>query len=315
MRTLSIRLCTVTLLFGLGLLGTGCRSKQSEGTDKGQDQKGTPTEANSSTSDSTTSPNGDGGESTKSSEKDTPGATEKNETPKDTPEEKTPSPEASPEQPQPLGAQCRKDSHCESGHCAEVFIESGGGIVRVLRCSECKTNEDCPKSGSRCVNSGSKQARVCSMGELGRQCEDDNDCADPTLCAKLLTGENQFETTFCSECRSNEDCKDPTAPNCLTLFGGEELFNSCEPDGVRKNGQPCFPCDTGDLECEGYCVKADVPNDDEFCIGVCGSCRDDADCAEGERCTPPEFNFKEGGGFGEHVASKCVQKGLGSKNP
>lgn len=229
--------------------------------------------------------------------------------PSESPEEQTPSPEASPESPQPIGSQCRKDEHCESGHCAEVHIESGGGIVRVYRCSECKTDADCPSSGSRCVNSAMKQARVCSMGELGRQCDDDSECADPTVCAALHTGENNFETTFCSECRTNEDCKDPTAPNCLTLFGGTELYNSCEPDGVRKDGEPCFPCDTGDLECQGFCVKADVPNDDSFCIGVCGSCRDDADCADGERCTPPEFKFKEGGGFGEHVASKCVPKG------
>lgn len=289
----------LSLALSLSSLTGGCASGQvgASGTGEGEAPKG---ESSSSSGPDGAEPTGEPAPSEK--KEDGPDASK-------TPEEQTPSPEASPLEPQVLGAQCRKDEHCLSGHCADVHLESGGGVIKVLRCSECKAHQDCPMAGARCVDSGLKQAKVCSMGELGRECDDDSACAEPTVCAPLLTGENVFETTYCSECRTGEDCKDPAAPNCLTLFGGEKLFNSCEPDGVRKDGEPCFPCDTGDLECQGYCVKADVPNDDSFCIGVCGSCRDDSDCADGERCTPPEFKFKEGGGFGKHVASKCVPKG------
>lgn len=286
--------------FALLALDTGCRSSQT--SESGQVGGGGSTQSASSTKSDSSSPTVD--EESTSSEAEPGDSPDEDQTP----ESKTPSPEASPQEPQDIGAQCREDRHCVSGHCAKVRIESGGGIVTVSRCSECKNDSDCSGQGARCVSSAVKQAKICSAGELGRQCDDDNDCADPTLCAPLLTGENSFETKYCSECRTGDDCKDPAAPNCLTLFGGKELFNSCEADGVRKDGDLCFPCDTGDLECQNFCVKAEVPNDDTFCIGVCGACRDDSDCAESERCAPPEFKFKEGGGFGEHVPSKCVAK-------
>lgn len=215
-------------------------------------------------------------------------------------------PKEIPDGPRDLGLPCEKDLDCKSQTCAEVPKRVDGIPTTELRCSECAGDAACTSQApaTYCMFDRKKRAKVCADGSSGDSCEKDEQCKSK-LCATVNLGDNESSLKACSTCRTHEDCKDKSKPNCISRPEDSwKPFNQCLEDGVRKNGEVCFPCETGDRECEGFCVAVETPG--SFCIGVCGECAIDSDCASGYVCEAPRLTPGQGG---MHQASKCVKKG------
>lgn len=211
-----------------------------------------------------------------------------------------------PDGPRDLGFPCKEDKDCRSKTCAEVPKRIDGLPTTEFRCSECSTDNVCASEnpGSYCMFDRKLRAKVCADGSPGDSCETDDQCQSK-LCATVNLGDNETKLKACSTCRTHEDCEDESKPNCISRPEDSwKPFNQCLEDGVRKNGEVCFPCETGNRECEGLCVAVETPG--SFCIGVCGACAIDSDCDTGYVCEPPKLTPGKGG---MHQASKCVKKG------
>lgn len=218
----------------------------------------------------------------------------------------SPWPEKIPDGPRDLGLPCEGAKDCKSQICAEVPKRVKGVETTELRCSECTDDVACTSKDPKtyCMHDRKLRAKVCADGSPGDTCQDDGQCKSQ-LCAKVNLGDNETELKACSTCRTHSDCQDPGKPNCISRPQDSwKPYNQCLEDGVRKNGEVCFPCETGDRECQGLCVAVETPG--SFCIGVCGECAIDSDCETGYVCQPPKLTPGKGG---LHEASKCVKKG------
>lgn len=109
----------------------------------------------------------------------------------------------------------------------------------------------------------------------GAMCDDDAGC-ESGLCYQVgpLPG-------ICGECKSDADCADITG-------GGCSIPNplSTPPQGAHCNmGEPGQGCETTDVCAEGVCaVVLDVPG--ILTASTCGECATDADCMDGDLCSP-----------------------------
>lgn len=215
-----------------------------------------------------------------------------------------------------LGEACEKDEDCKSKVCVVEEFEEGGKVEQIKLCGACRDDAQCiaEKKGLSCQRSFLTGATECMDGELGAMCQKKEHCAGNLMCALVNMGDNESQERSCSECEKHIDCPVTGKRNCVSRDKTDEngeYYNLCLEDGARQTGEICFPCETGNRECaEGFCVKVELDDgmEDDFCIGVCGSCHTDADCEEGSRCVPPELNF-EGEGIAPHKGSKCVKKG------
>lgn len=215
-----------------------------------------------------------------------------------------------------LGEECSKDEDCESKLCLEEKFSEDADADVVKLCSACRDDAQCvaEKRGLACQYSFASGARKCVDGELGSPCSKKEHCSANLMCALVNMGDNKSDEKTCSECAKHIDCPETGKRNCVSRDLPSEkgrYFNKCLEDGSRQTGEVCFPCETGNRECaEGFCVKVELEEglDDDYCIGVCGACHTDADCAEDSRCVPPSLNF-EGDGIAPHTGSKCVKKG------
>lgn len=212
-----------------------------------------------------------------------------------------------PDGPRKLGVSCKVNSDCASQLCAEVIIPREEGDLKTMRCSECSDDTVCKEKdeATYCMVDRKMRANVCADGSDGDSCKSDDQCKSK-LCTKVNLGDNTTTIFACSRCKSHADCdQDSENPNCISRPEENwKPYNQCLPDGVRKDGEVCFPCESGDRECKGKCVAVETPGD--FCMGVCGECAIDSDCAEGFVCQAPKLLPGESG---MHQGSVCVKKG------
>lgn len=226
-----------------------------------------------------------------------------------------------------LGEQCQTDAECESSICRTVPPLPGAGYstpkkqlhelarqLDVKICASCRDHDQCvaENKGTSCMFSLTNAVVECVDGKVGSPCEEDKHCANDLMCVPINMGDNESLTKTCSECGEHTDCPTEGKRNCVSRTSNDQpgFFNLCLEDGVRLSGEICFPCATGNRECaEGFCVKVAHPNEDkaDLCIGVCGSCQTDGDCAADERCEAPVINTK-GQGLSPHTPSQCVKK-------
>lgn len=219
-----------------------------------------------------------------------------------------------------VGLECKTDADCKSNICRSLDTEGNSQDDKV--CALCRDDAQCisEKKGLACKLSVKTGIVECVDGSLGSPCSKKADCKDPLMCALVNMGDNTSETKTCSECAKHVDCPAEGKRNCVSR-DTEDLpgyFNLCLEDGVRKSGEVCFPCETGNRECaEGHCVKVDNNDgvgdgigdgsEDNFCIGVCGACSTDADCPDDSRCVAPKLNFEKEG-IAPHQPSRCEKK-------
>lgn len=207
-----------------------------------------------------------------------------------------------------IGQECKQASECVSGFCEKVTLRGRGKAREATVCSECAASSDCPSERPHCTYDLKAKAKSCGSGDLGQTCNDNAQCGEQVQCAKINLGDNDIPLMTCSECEFHTDCTDESKPLCISLPNADKKrFNQCAAHESRKNGDICFPCETGDDECEGFCVNVNIPKKN-FCVGVCGECRTDADCASGEICSKPELKMGSDGSRA-NVPSKCVAKG------
>lgn len=301
MRCLPLRLSSFTLILfsSLALSGSGCQSKDSgKSSDAPVDESSAKSGTGNETSGSSSSDDSASGEDQAPDGSKDPSVDAKSGA--------SGWPEEIPDGPRDLGLPCEKDIDCKSKTCAEVPKRVDGVPTTELRCSECADDSACTSKipATYCMFDRKKRANVCADGSSGDSCEKDEQCKS-NICATVNLGDNESSLKACSTCRTHEDCKDESKPNCISRPEDSwKPFNQCLEDGVRKNGEVCFPCETGDRECEGFCVAVETPG--SFCIGVCGECALDTDCESGYVCEAPRLTPGQGG---MHEASKCVKKG------
>lgn len=209
-----------------------------------------------------------------------------------------------------LGAACEKADECESNNCREISIDDptkdGDEKITTKTCSACNADADCkdPEKGNLCVPALSSLSvnslhYACGKGELGGGCLDNNNCSESRVCGEVLGG---FKT--CGECVSDQDCSDAAKPTCVLKQEGTLAYRHCGAkleDGERCSGGP-----DSDGECKNFCASiknnlVPVP------VGVCSPCKEDSNCADGEKCTPPTIDI----GSASLTAAKCEPKDAG----
>lgn len=215
-----------------------------------------------------------------------------------------------------LHGACMKDSHCKSGICKFIERPNGDDMATYIGvCAACRDHRYCIENnlGFGCNLDYEAGHFKCGDGTLGNACETNENCAPQLICALLNLGDNDSFTRVCSECAKHTDCPSDGNRNCIARYNpNDQMFNQCLPDKARKMGEICFPCETGDRECDGVCAPAQDPNaGNGLCIGVCGECKSNKDCPEGEICQPPEFHFDNAGSETPHTPSRCVKPGGG----
>jgi Cys-rich repeat protein len=196
-----------------------------------------------------------------------------------------PEPETSGNTPQPNGAECFGSDDCESGFCYEFF----NGAV----CSECLEDADCAMG--TCALDFDVGYAVCTMGELGVQCDSDRGCMGELVCATVFGEPGGQGPSFerCSECDTDTPCGEGTT--CTPVLEGS-LFDSylgCAAPGTVALGGGCPVLDgvgDGAVCASGFCGTDSIfmGNVD---VGVCSECLVDTDCAEGLVCSPPDIGM------------------------
>lgn len=207
-----------------------------------------------------------------------------------------------------LGTACLADGECKSSICKAITPgQSGGPKV----CSECREHQSCVSQGlgRGCLFVERTGFYSCSEGYIGDPCETQAHCEAGFMCALLNLGDNESTKKFCSQCETHVDCPQEERRNCIARYNPTGMmYNQCLPDGARQKGEVCFPCATGNRECDGLCVM--VSNQDTeskgLCIGVCGECASDSDCPKGQICKPPILDFKNTESDPPHTPSRCV---------
>ena len=268
-----------TTLVCAGLIGFAPACGDSDGTDGSSETSG---ESGSGT--------GESGETTAATETTTTGSTTSTDestsggfVPTDTGDTTG---ETTSTGPQPNGSQCSADSECESEICVDI-----GGFAGV--CSECRTDAECMDSGDGLNCSiGADGFFACGQGEQGTMCMSDEACGEGLVCAQVVDLNGFFNDQFCSECNADEQCADGQlcVPDFdLGAFTGERVC--AEPGSLENNSL----CDSAEQCATGICGTADVMGFLQF--GVCGDCETDADCDQGQTCTPASADVLGGGGL------------------
>jgi hypothetical protein len=188
-----------------------------------------------------------------------------------------------PPEPQPNGSECSTNEECESGMCFHVSIL--GGL-----CGECLVDEDCPDGGCSIPNplSDPPQGATCNEGEQGGGCMSDDVCVDDLTCEVILDVPGIFTASTCSQCETDADCEGDQL--CSPAYDIPNLSGAkvCVDPGTVPNGEGCDHVGSGDEACEsGFCYEYDVMG--FLVLGVCGECKVDADCDEGE-CLEPDVD-------------------------
>lgn len=207
-----------------------------------------------------------------------------------------------------LGEPCTADSDCKSQLCKSAMPNNpnSAGI-----CSECRSDQDCQNSGVGlgCLFVKRSGFFTCTAGYIGDTCENNGHCEEGLLCALLNLGDNESTEKVCSQCANHLDCPAEDRRNCIARYNPTGMmYNQCLPDGSRQKGEICFPCSTGNRECDGVCAVAHNKNTETegLCIGVCGDCESDKDCPEGQICIPPLLDFDNLEKDPPHTPSRCA---------
>ena len=132
-----------------------------------------------------------------------------------------------------------------------------------------------------------ERGAVCNRGERGAGCQTDAACQTGLTC-ELVFDSMVLETVYrgCSECSSDGDCGPGEVCGLeMSPFEAQRGLRLCQPQGSVLNGGSCTSLDTdGDLACaSGRCGPAFAGV--LFTLEVCGDCRVDADCPEGQTCS------------------------------
>jgi hypothetical protein len=190
-----------------------------------------------------------------------------------------------PVEPQPNGEECSTNAECESGMCFHVSIL--GGI-----CGECLVDDDCPEGGCSIPNplSDPPQGATCNEGEQGGGCMSDDVCVDELTCEVILDIPGIFTASTCSQCETDGDCDGEQL--CSPAYDIPNLSGArvcVDPESV-PNGEGCDHTGSGDEACtSGFCHEYDVMG--FLVLGVCGECKVDADCPEGQECHDPDVDL------------------------
>lgn len=189
--------------------------------------------------------------------------------------------------PQPNGAECFDPEDCESGFCL-TFMGGGGGGGGV--CSECEMDTDCDEG--TCGFSFDVGYAVCTDGSAGSDCDSTRGCADDLVCAPVLEADG-FALTRCSECGPKTPCEEGQTCSLNLASGLFQAYNNCVETGMVPLGDGCPVTDgvgDGSVCMSGECGVALVFMGTVE-LGICSDCDTDEDCAEGETCTPPDFEM------------------------
>ena len=182
----------------------------------------------------------------------------------------------------PKDGRCDNDADCCSDSCFPMVLLPG-------LCGECKEDADCPQGGCSLPVQIPEYERgaVCNRGERGAGCQTDAACQTGLTC-ELVFDSMVLETVYrgCSECSSDGDCGPGEVCGLeMSPFEAQRGQRLCQPQGSVLNGGSCTSLDTdGDLACaSGRCGPAFAGV--LFTLEVCGDCRVDADCPEGQTCS------------------------------
>lgn len=189
--------------------------------------------------------------------------------------------------PQPNGEPCADDSECESMHCYTSILSMGQGV-----CSECEEDQDCVDAGTGigCTPDLLSMSAVCTPGALGDGCQTDAACMDGLHCAPVIDSGGLLPTTFCGECAESSDCMNGQL--CSPKFNAMSFDGNtaCVDPGSVPNNDLCPDGQDGDAACmSGHCETISVMG--LLQVPVCGECSSDADCMNGETCTPGEVGM------------------------
>lgn len=199
--------------------------------------------------------------------------------------------------PLPNGSMCASDDDCESMNCYSVPIP---GIPAF--CADCNEDQDCVDAGTgiSCSIDLFAMNAACAPGVEGNNCEGDEACMDPLVCAPVIETGGLLPLDTCGECADSSMCMNGDL--CTPVLMGLGGSNQCVAPGSVMNGGLC-PDDPveGDMACmSGICANVSVMG--FLNVPVCGECEDDSDCMMGQTCMPGAIDVMGGGLTG----STCV---------
>ncbi len=148
---------------------------------------------------------------------------------------------------------CVEDSQCHA-FAADEYGFANLTRCEANRCVECRSHEECTKTG------------ICT--EIGRcaQCRTDDDC-EYGVCR---------DNGFCAQCRKNADCPDS---HMACMDDGTCQSFECVDDSQCSSGQYCKKLrDCSDCPWSYECAEMQGPR-----------CRSNADCSTGFRCNADGF--------------------------
>lgn len=187
-----------------------------------------------------------------------------------------------------LGSFCNEDCDCRSDACYPLGESLGS-------CGQCTSDADCPQGGCNMWAALAEDGASCSRGELGGGCETDAACNEGLVCAALWDAASSLYISTCSTCATDSDCggtrTECTANYDFETFGG---FRNCAAPESIANGGFCDPDGDG-RECQSeICERVNASGLGIVYPGVCGRCRSDSDCENGEACVPGEVVLATG---------------------
>ena len=271
-------LSSLSLVAALGF-GTGCPADEdpqdTTDTEAGSSGSTDPTDATATTTDptaTTTDPTATTTDPTATTTDPTVGETDGTSTTDPTSTD-----------PLPNGESCTTDGQCESGHC---FVAGAlGGL-----CGECTGDADCEGGGCSLPNplANPPTGSVCNTGELGDGCETSDVCMGDLTCVEIINVPGILVANTCSECTTSDECTDQVCNVAIDVANitGEK---TCVDASSVADGEFCDLEGDGEDACMNHCAEADIMS--LLTFGVCGACRDDADCTGGMTCTAPEVGL------------------------
>lgn len=193
------------------------------------------------------------------------------------------------------GEFCGENEECRSGACFDLLAFGG-------RCGECLDDADCEDGGCSSPSLDEPEGSVCNTGDYASGCQTDDVCAEGLVCSTVLDVPGLFAIRGCGECSLNTPCPgDELCVHELDLLA-QSGAGECIAPGSRAVGEFCELGASGDDACaSAICTPASV--DGFFEVGVCGTCRTDADCGRGW-CREAEVDVAERVGAGAHCSAE-----------
>ncbi len=194
-----------------------------------------------------------------------------------------------------LGAECRADDQCQSGHCK-------GGTCQCDQDGDCPGSQRCFKPavaanycartdlalGAQCDRNDECRSDKCEGGQC--VCRSDGDCPTGQVCRTPITGQNRCEVgddgnlALGRPCDRNNQCK---SSRCQ---GGTCV---CRNDGDCPTGQSCYTpvtrpnyCESTTLAIGASCNRDSQCRSDKCQGGEC-RCKKDSDCPDRQVCRKP----------------------------